>query len=61
MTVIRSKAMREPKHPLEVTSKEELYKRIDKGLEDVRQGRVRPFDDVINGIMDDLQARMEQE
>jgi len=29
----------EQKHPLEVTSKEELYRRIDEGLEDARQGR----------------------
>jgi len=51
----------EPKNPLELTSKEDLYRRIDEGLEDVQQGRVRPFEDAMNEIMGGLKARMGQE
>ena len=37
----------EPKNPAEVTTKEELYRRIDEGMEDMRQGRVYPLEDVM--------------
>jgi len=47
------------KHPLEISCKKELYKKLDKGLEDVENGRARPFDDVMDEIMHDLQKRID--
>jgi len=44
----------EKKHPLEVTSIEEVYARIEEGLEDVRQGRVRPFREAMQDIRREL-------
>jgi len=49
------------KHPLEITSKEELYREIDKGLDDIEHGRVRPFEDAMDDILDSLRQRMEQQ
>jgi len=51
--------LKEEKHPLEISSKEELYKKLDKGLSDIKNGRVRPFDDVMDEIMDSLQQRID--
>jgi hypothetical protein len=47
------------KHPLEITSKKELYKKLDKGMDDIKNGRVYPFDEVMDEIMDDLQKRID--
>ena len=44
----------EPKNPAEVTTKEELYRRIDEGMEDMRQGRVKPFDEAMREIRQEL-------
>ena len=44
----------EPKHPLEVTTREEFYRRIDEGLEDMRQGRVQPFEEAMQEIRQKL-------
>ena len=40
----------EKKHPFEITSKEDLYSKIDEGLEDVQQGRVRPFKEAMTDM-----------
>jgi predicted transcriptional regulator len=40
----------EKKHPLEVSSAEELHAKIEEGLEDVRQGRTRPFKEAMADI-----------
>ena len=37
----------------------DLYKKLDKGLNDIKYGRVRPFDDVMDEIMDSLQKRID--
>ncbi|MCL2362349.1 MAG: hypothetical protein FWC73_11130 [Defluviitaleaceae bacterium] len=50
----------EQTHPLEITSKEVLYRKIDNGLEDVAHGRVRPFDDVMEEIIAGLQTEIEE-
>jgi len=44
----------EPKNPLEVSSLEELYNRIDEGLEDIQRGRVQPFNEAIQEIRQEL-------
>jgi len=44
----------EPKHPLGVQSKEELYSRIDEGLDDIQNGKVQPFDEAMQEIRQDL-------
>jgi hypothetical protein len=54
-----TKEMPEEKHPLEISSTEELYRKLDKGLSDIENGRVRPFDDVMDEIMDNLQKRID--
>jgi len=43
----------------EITTKEEFYKNIEEGLEDIRQGRVRPFRDVMDEIKNELQLRIQ--
>ena len=43
------------KNPVEVTTKEELYARLEEGLEDIRQGRVQPFDEAMREIRQELE------
>ena len=42
--------LREKKYPVEISIEEELFDEIEKGLEDVRQGRVRPFKEAMADI-----------
>jgi len=44
----------------EVTNKEEFNKKIEDGLKDMQQGRVRPFRDVMNEIKEELQQRIQR-
>lgn len=37
-------------HPLEITSKEELFKKLEVGLDDMKHGRGEPFEDTIRGL-----------
>jgi predicted transcriptional regulator len=50
----------EPSPPYEVTTKEEFYRNIEEGLEDMRQGRVRPYREVFREIKDELKLRIKQ-
>ena len=38
----------------EIKSKLELYALVQKGLDDERSGKVRPFSDVIDGIREEI-------
>jgi len=40
----------EKKYHVGISSEEELFNEIEKGLEDVRQGRVRPFKEAMADI-----------
>ena len=40
----------EKKHPLEITSKEELYRHLDEGMDDIKNGRVYPLEDVMREV-----------
>jgi predicted transcriptional regulator len=40
-----------------ISSKEKLYALIEEGLEDVRQGRVKPWDEVITNIRKSINQR----
>jgi len=44
----------EPSPPYEVTTKEEFYKNIEEGLEDMRQGRVQPYEEAFEDIRQEL-------
>ncbi|MCL2379024.1 MAG: hypothetical protein FWC77_07860 [Defluviitaleaceae bacterium] len=44
----------EQRLPFEVTSKDELYSKIDEGLEDMQQGRVQPYKDAMQDIRKEL-------
>ncbi|MCL1884141.1 MAG: hypothetical protein FWF81_10380 [Defluviitaleaceae bacterium] len=44
--------IRAKKNPLEVTTKEELYRRLEEGLDDIENGRVYPFEDVMREMRD---------
>ena len=46
--------------PYEVTTKEVFYRNLDEGLEDMRQGRVRPFQDAMTELMGELQQRVKK-
>ena len=50
----------EPSPPYEVKTKEEFYSNIEEGLEDMRQGRVRPYREVFKEIKDELKLRIKQ-
>ena len=41
-------------HPLEVSSKEELYKRLNEGLDDVANGRGKPLEEAMKDIRKEL-------
>ncbi|MCL1884952.1 MAG: hypothetical protein FWF81_14495 [Defluviitaleaceae bacterium] len=45
----------EKKHPLEITSEEEFYNKLEEGLDDMRNGRGVPIEDA----MRDLRQRVE--
>ena len=55
------KRLSEKKHSLEITSKEELYRKIDKGLDDIKNGRSRPFGEAMDDIMSGLQKRINEQ
>ena len=40
----------EKKHPLEITSKEQLYRHLDEGMDDLKNGRYEPFEDTMRDI-----------
>lgn len=40
----------ETKNPLEITSKKELYRKIDEGLDDLEHGRDEPFEDTMRDL-----------
>ena len=42
--------LREKEYPVGISSEEELFNEIEKGLEDVRRGRVRPFKEAMADI-----------
>jgi len=44
--------IRAKKNPVEVTTKEELYRRLEEGLDDIKNGRVHPFEDVMREVHD---------
>ena len=44
------KRLCEKEHPLQVKSKEELYSRIDAGLDDLKNCRGEPFEDTIRDL-----------
>jgi hypothetical protein len=44
----------EEKHPLEISSIEELYKRLDEGLDDVANGRGKPLAEAMKDIREKL-------
>lgn len=44
----------EEKHPLEISSMEELYKRLDEGLDDVANGRGKPLAEAMKDIRKEL-------
>jgi len=48
--------MCEPSPPYDVATEEEFHTRIEEGLEDMRQGKVRPFRDVMKEIKGELQT-----
>lgn len=50
----------EPSPPYDVATKEEFYTKIEEGLEDLQQGRARPFRDVMKEIKSELQQRIQQ-
>ncbi|MCL2404282.1 MAG: hypothetical protein FWC92_01915 [Defluviitaleaceae bacterium] len=50
----------EPSPPYDVTTKEEFYEKIEAGLEDMQQGNVRPFSDVMKEIRNELQLRIQK-
>jgi len=45
----------EKRFPFEVTSRNELYRKIDEGLEDMRQGRVQPFAETMQEVRQGLE------
>jgi hypothetical protein len=44
----------EEKHPLEISSMEELYNRMDEGLDDVANGRGKPLAEAMKDIRKEL-------
>ncbi|MCL1843027.1 MAG: hypothetical protein FWF79_04380 [Defluviitaleaceae bacterium] len=44
----------EPSPPYEITTKEEFYRNIEEGLEDVRQGKVQPAEEAFEDIWQEL-------
>jgi len=42
------------KHPLEITSKEELYKRLEEGMDDIANGRGKPLEESMKDIRKEL-------
>ena len=54
------KRLTEKKHPLEITSKEELYKKIEAGLDDMKNGRSKPFDEVMLELRQNIIQRKEE-
>ena len=41
-------------HPLEATNKEEIYKWIDEGMEDIQQGRTQPLNEAMQEVRREL-------
>jgi hypothetical protein len=42
------------KHPLEITSKEELYRHLEEGMDDIKNGRSQPFEESMQDIRKEL-------
>jgi len=48
------RSIRMAKHPLEVSSKEELYRKLNEGLDDIENGLVQPFEEAMQDIRKEL-------
>jgi len=46
--------LREKKHSWEATCIEDVYRSIDEGLDDIENGRVKPFDEAMSEIREKL-------
>ena len=44
----------EQRFPFEITNKDELYRKIGEGLEDMQQGRVQPFAESMQEVRQEL-------
>ena len=47
----------EKRHPLEITSKEQLYRHLDEGMDDIKNGRFLPFDEAMREIRQELKQK----
>ena len=54
MTAIKNEILKAEKHPIKVSNKDELYKKLQEGLDDIENGRAQPFDEAMREIRKEL-------